>query len=133
MTLVIDASALLFASTRSTAPARDLLARLGSEDVHAPHLIDAEVGNALRRMAARGEIDPRLARTLLHSCPLLVDVRHDHLGGLARFAWSLRDNLTFYDALYVALAAGLRAPLVTADRRLAAAPDLPCSTMLVRA
>ena len=44
----------------------------------------------------------------------------------------LRDNSTFYDALYVALADVLSAPLLTADHRLAGAPGLPCAIELVR-
>ena len=46
-------------------------------------------------------------------------------------AWTLRDNLTYYDALYVALAARLGYPLLTADARLARAPGLPCAVELI--
>ena len=58
--------------------------------------------------------------------PGQVDHRHQMTGALARAAWALRQNLSFYDALYVALAAALDAPLITADRRLSGAPALGC-------
>ncbi len=45
--------------------------------------------------------------------------------------WALRDNVTYYDALYVALAARLGYPLLTADARLARAPGLPCAVELI--
>lgn len=50
---------------------------------------------------------------------------------LSEAAWGLRDNLTFSDALYVALAANLELPLLTADVKLAKAPDLPCAVEIV--
>lgn len=56
----------------------------------------------------------------------LVEHRHDHRGALAVAAWALRENLTFYDALYATLAGALDALLLTADSRLAGAPRLPC-------
>jgi predicted nucleic acid-binding protein len=60
-----------------------------------------------------------------------VDQRYPHTGSLADAAWELRDNVTFYDALYVALAAALDVPLLTADARLARAPGLPCQVEVV--
>jgi predicted nucleic acid-binding protein len=62
---------------------------------------------------------------------VLVAHRYPHVGPLGEFAWKLRHNLSFYDALYVALAARLGAPLLTADARLSRAPDLPCAVELV--
>ena len=61
---------------------------------------------------------------------LLVTERFPH-GALARAAWRMRNNLGYYDALYVALAARLDAPLLTADKRLANAPGLPCELELI--
>ena len=59
-----------------------------------------------------------------------VGERYPH-GPLATAAWALRDNVTYYDALYVALAARLGYPLLTADARLARAPGLPCAVELI--
>lgn len=125
MTLVVDASALVLATTEATAEAGAVRTRLARSVCHAPHLIDAELGNVLRRKALRGELDPALGATVLRHAPALIDHRYDHRGVLAEAAWSLRENLTFYDALYVALASALDATLVTADARIAASPQRP--------
>lgn len=100
--------------------------RLGAEVCHAPHIIDAEVGNVLRRHVLRGDLAAADARTLLHLSGPLVDHRHRMTGALAGAAWALRENVSFYDGLYAALAAGLAVPLLTADGRLAKSPGLPC-------
>jgi len=131
VTLVVDASALVLATTATTPAARSLRSRLVREVCHAPHLLDAEFGNVLRRMSARDEIAAGLAERLLQLGPGLVDHRHRQSGALGRAAWALRANLTFYDALYVALAAALDVVLVTADARLAGAPRLPCPVEVV--
>lgn len=131
MPLVVDASALVFATTETEPPARDLRQRLADDACHAPHLIDAELGNVLRRKVRRGELVADHAEVLLAHAPRLVDHRYDHRGPLAAAAWALRNTLSFYDALYVAVAAGLDLPLVTLDERLARAPGLPCRVELV--
>ncbi|MDA8185596.1 MAG: type II toxin-antitoxin system VapC family toxin [Acidimicrobiales bacterium] len=133
MALVVDASAMVFALLGKSAEATALRRRLASEVCHAPHLIDAEVGNVLRRRTLRAEIAAADAEVLLHSGAALIDHRHEMSGALARAAWCLRDNASFYDALYVALAAALGATLFTADARLSRAPDLGCTTELVGA
>jgi len=79
-------------------------------------------------------VRPAGARAGQHPFPRIAPsghAPHDHGGSLAAVAWALRDNLSFYDALYVALAAALDAPLITADARLASAPHLPCVTEVV--
>ncbi|HEV8680084.1 MAG TPA: type II toxin-antitoxin system VapC family toxin [Stellaceae bacterium] len=89
------------------------------ETLHAPHLIDAEVAHVVRRYVMRGEVDSERGRIAIGA---LVDFpvrRHPHLLLLPR-VWELRHNLTAYDAVYVALAEALDAPLITRDRRLAA-------------
>ena len=73
---------------------------------------------------------PQTAEAALHALGMLVADRYPH-GNLAAGAWRSRDNLTYYDALYVALAARLGFPLLTADARLARAPGLPCAVELV--
>ncbi|MCO5314570.1 MAG: type II toxin-antitoxin system VapC family toxin [Solirubrobacterales bacterium] len=105
--------------------------RVRSDQLHAPHLIDAEVGNVLRGHERAGLINPSEARAALRLGPALIEYRYPHSGQLAERAWELRHNLSFYDALYVALAARLEIPLVTADRRLGRAPRLPCEVQLI--
>lgn len=83
----------------------------------APHLIDAEVGSALRRLVAAGETGDEHAATALRDLAQLPLRRIVHAGLLDR-AWQLRHNLSFYDALYVSLAELLGAPLLTLDARL---------------
>lgn len=89
----------------------------------APHLVDAEVGHALRRVAHAGEISARAARAALDDLADLPLRRAGHRGLLSR-AWELRANVSFYDGLYVALAERLELPLLTLDARLAAAPGI---------
>ncbi|MGH3193442.1 MAG: type II toxin-antitoxin system VapC family toxin [Streptosporangiaceae bacterium] len=113
--------------------ARALRRRLSSETCHAPHLIDAEVGNVLRRHVLRGELAAADAEVLLQVSTPLVDHRHEMTGALATAAWALRGSITFYDGLYVALAAALASPLLTADERLSRAPNLNCAVELVGA
>jgi predicted nucleic acid-binding protein len=86
----------------------------------APHLIDAEVGQALRRRVAAGRLGREDATTALLDLARLPLRRIGHVGLIDR-AWQLRDNLSFYDGLYVALAEMLDTPLITLDRRLARA------------
>ena len=120
--IVVDASALLEVLLRTPAAAaveRRLFAP--SQTLHAPHLLDVEVAQVVRRYAANGEIDVERGR-LAHAD--LVDLpfrRYPHDFLLPR-VWELRNNLTAYDAIYVALAEALDAPLLTRDKRLAASP-----------
>ena len=92
-------------------------------DLHAPHLLDAEVGHVLRRLALRGDLAHGAARSALEDLAAFPLARIDHAVLLDR-AWALRRNLSFYDGLYVALAELLEAPLLTFDARIAAAPGL---------
>ena len=126
MALVIDASGMLIALLGRSGEAVALRSRLGSEVCHAPHLIDAEVGNVLRRHVLRGGLVAADAAALLQFSGPLVDHRHQMTGALATAAWALRQNVSFYDGLYVALAVALAVPLVTADQRLARTPGLNC-------
>lgn len=131
MALVLDASALVYA-IRSPAPgAADVRRRLLDEPSHAPHLIDAEVGAVLRRHVLAGALAARDARTLLDESATLVDERYETSPSLRAAAWALHDRVSFYDALYVALAQALDLPLLTADAGLARSPKLPCALELV--
>jgi predicted nucleic acid-binding protein len=128
---VVDASALVLALAGRTDDAVRLRARLPGMRWHAPHLIDAEVGNVLRRHEQAGLLGGAEAGAALRAAGTLVDHRYPHSGALGERAWALRDNLSFYDALYVALAATLDLPLLTADARLSKAPRLPCRVEVV--
>lgn len=86
----------------------------------APHLIDAEVGQTLRRGVRRGEIAAAAAAEALDDLMTMQLRRVKHRKLIPR-AWELRDNLSFYDALYVSLAEALEQPLLTFDARIARA------------
>lgn len=133
MLLVVDASALIEAITSTTPSGSELRQRLGAAELHAPHLVDAETGNVLRRHVAAGRLPAEDALGLLDAVALIVDVRHPVSPALRAAAWRLRENVSFYDALYVALAGALDAPLLTADARLARAPELPCRVEVLAA
>ena len=98
--------------------------------LHAPHLLDVEVAQVLRRYVARGELRAERARQALDVLAVFPVTRYSHEPLLERI-WGLRENLTAYDAAYVALAEGLRAPLFTRDRHLATAPGVGGSVELV--
>jgi len=120
--IVVDASAILEVLLR-TRVAEAVEARLFdfSETLHAPHVLDLEVAQVLRRYARAGEIDPDRGAAALDDLSDFPLHRYAHDVILPRI-WELRANLTAYDAAYVALAEALDAPLLTRDRKLAAAP-----------
>lgn len=127
--LVLDASAVLAALAGQ--PPDDRLARRLREDgqLRAPHLIDIEVLHALRRLVAGGHLTPDRAQDIRTDYDDLLLVRHPH-ARLADRIWALRDNITAYDAAYVALAEALEVPLVTCDAKLARAPGVTASIEL---
>jgi predicted nucleic acid-binding protein len=88
--------------------------------LHAPHLLDIEVTQVIRRYASKGEIGGERGREALSDLSDLPMRRYEHSFLLPR-VWDLRNNLTAYDAVYVALAEALDAVLLTRDQRLAAA------------
>ena len=91
--------------------------------VHVPHLVDVEVVQALRRMAGLGELTVVEAETAIDDLRALDLQRHAHEPLLGR-VWELRQNLSAYDAVYVALAEVLDTIVLTCDGRLARAPRL---------
>lgn len=127
---VVDASVLV--ELLSEGPYREVVEeRLDAEEyaLWAPHLIDAEVGHALRRGARLGKLTAAAAGTALWEVDELPieRVEHEHL---IHVAWGLRDNFTFYDALYVSLALMLDEPLLTFDARLGRSGfDLPIEVL----
>ena len=119
--IVVDASAVLEVLLRTPAAASIEDRILGpGESLHAPHLIDLEVAQVLRRYAQRREISAARADRSLELFAQFPITRHSHEPLLERI-WRLRENLTAYDAAYVALAEGLGAPLLTSDERIAKA------------
>ena len=124
--IVVDSSAVLSALLQS-GPARELL---GAEQIHAPHLVDIEIASVLRRGARDGTWSAaRGARTLTTWSRLGVTRYGTHT--LLPRIWQLRDNLTAYDAAYVALAEALDCALVTADGRIARASGARCPITVV--
>lgn len=124
--LVVDASALVAAFANRGELGAAARERLVGHRLHAPHLVDAEVGNALRRMVRRDELTADAGDRSRRLAERAVRRRHPVAGRLAARAWALRANVSFYDAVYVALAESLGAPLVTADSRLAASNGPRC-------
>ena len=124
--IVVDASAAL-AALLNAGPARRALA---TEQLHAPHLIDSEVANALRRETAARRLDPDAAWAALDAWRRLGMTRYPAHSLLDRI-WELRDNLSAYDATYVALAELLDCSLLTADSRLGRAPGTGCPITVV--
>ena len=119
--IVVDASAVVQILLRTPDAARVEAVLFGSgRALHAPHLIDVETASAFRRLAATGEIDPARGALMLDVLRDMPIERHAHARLLSRI-WQLRDNVTAYDATYVALAEVLDATLVTRDGRLARA------------
>jgi predicted nucleic acid-binding protein len=119
--IVMDASAMVEVLLR-TPDAKAIEARLFEyrQTLHAPHLIDVEVAHAVRRYAISGQIGGERGRAALAILADLPLTRYPHRFLLPRI-WDLRHNLTAYDAVYVALAEALRAPLITRDHHLAGA------------
>ena len=116
--IVVDASAILEVLLGTPDGAR-VAGRLFTpgETLHAPHLLDLEVAQVLRRYALAGELDSARGLEALDDLADLPLTRYPHDLLLPRI-WELRRNLTAYDAAYVALAEALAAPLVTRDAAL---------------
>ena len=119
--IVIDASAAfewLLGGDGVEAIERHVLA--AGAVLHAPHLLDVEVAQVLRRGVAAGKFTSARADAALDDLASFPLYRHAHDVFLRRI-WALRHNMTAYDAVYVALAETLDAPLMTRDRKLAGA------------
>ena len=130
--IVLDASALV-ELLLGTEEGRLVAARIADPTLglHAPHLADVEVAQALRRYVREGDLDPAEAAAILDDLHSLDLERHAHEPLLDR-VWSLRQNLTAYDAVYVALAEILDTIVLTCDRKLAGAPGTADRIELVR-
>lgn len=108
----------------------DVLRADPPQPVGAPHLLDAEVGQTLRRYERRGEMDSDDARATLADLGRLPVTRYPHAGLLDR-AFDLRANVTMYDALYLALAEATRAEFLTADGALVDVPGCQAQVRLL--
>ena len=128
--IVVDASVLVTALADDGADGDRARSRLRGRRLVAPHLIDLEVVSAWRRLLGTGMIDERRAGLAMADLAGLRIERVPH-GPLVARCWELRDNLTIYDAAYVALAEALHAPLVTRDARLASAPGHAAAVTVV--
>ena len=129
--IVVDASVIVTALA-DDGPDGDLCrGRLAGQALAAPHLMDLEVGSVLRRLVRNGRVPERRAHLALTDLTDLPVERAPSLPLLPR-CWELRDNLTIYDAAYVALAETLDVRLLTADGRLARATGPRCPVDLVR-
>lgn len=120
--IVVDASAMIEVLLQTPAAA-SIEQRIlePDETLHVPHLLDLEVAQTLRRFVAAGQAAWGRCQAALEDLAAFSLRRHPHNVLLPR-VWALRTNLTAYDAVYVALAEALNAPLLTRDKRLAAAP-----------
>jgi predicted nucleic acid-binding protein len=124
--IVVDASAAV-AALLNAGPARIALA---SDQLHAPHLVDSEVASALRRQVNGRHLSASDAWQALEVWRRLGLTRYPVIGIIERI-WQLRENLSSYDASYVALAEELGCALLTCDGRLGQAPRLRCPITVV--
>jgi predicted nucleic acid-binding protein len=124
--LVVDASCLydVLVGKPHAEPIRQRL--LADGDLAAPHIVDAEVLGVIRRDFLLGQLDLTAATQAVEDLRDWPGERFDHRALLER-AWELRRNVRGWDALYVALAEALGAPLLTTDSRLARAAGPHCA------
>ena len=120
MTLVVDASAVVGFVLGSARGRNAAVVMAAHTALHAPALITAEALGALRALEPRAEISPARSAEAV-SDVLSIPIHRYPTEPLARRIWSIRQSMSVYDAHYVALAEALNAPLLTGDRRLAAA------------
>lgn len=130
--IVLDASAALELLLNTPAAARVARRVLAPrESLHAPHLIDLEVAQALRRWERNGELAPERALEVLDDLADLPLTRYSHQLLMERI-WELRHNATAYDAAYLVLAEALGATLVTCDSALGSVPGHAARVELIR-
>lgn len=128
MTVVLDASVVVAALVDDSETGRWAETVLSSGHLSAPHLLPVEVGNILRRAALHGDVSEDIA-ALAHRDLLALRVALFPYAPFAPRVWELRQNLTAYDAWYVAIAEHLGVPLATLDARLSQVSGPRCEFM----
>lgn len=126
MTVVVDASTIIAALIDSGSDGVWAEQFLATSDIAAPHLMPVEVTNILRRSAIKGSITADVASLALNDLNDL-SVEYFEFRPFASRIWELRQNVTAYDAWYVALAETLSAPVATLDDRLRQAVGPRCA------
>jgi predicted nucleic acid-binding protein len=125
--IVLDASVVVLGLVGDGTARRHLI----HDPMAAPHLIDAEVAQTLRRQVLRRVLTADDGHRLLRRWSRAGVRRFPSVGFVDRI-WELRNSVSAYDAIYVALAEALDCPLLTADARLAAATGPRCTITVVR-
>jgi predicted nucleic acid-binding protein len=126
MTVVVDASVIVAGLVDTGPDGAWAESLLESEALAAPHLMPVEVTNILRRAALAGDISVDVA-SLAHRDLLQLRVELFPYEPFAERVWALRENVTAYDAWYVALAESITSPLATLDGKLSRATGPRCS------
>ena len=116
--IVVDSAAVVDALT-NVAGTDELRLYLAAEELHAPSLLDCEIVSAIRGLTLGGYLSAARAQDLLTDFEDLPIRRWPSADALRRRAFQLRDNVSAYDAAYIALAETLNCPLLTRDARLA--------------
>lgn len=119
--IVLDSSAALDLVLANGRRGLWVAERIQGETVHAPHVIDIEVANVLRRLSLAHRITRPFGRRALSDFVALRMTRYPHVPLLSRI-WQLSSNAYAADAAFLALAEALSAPLVTTDQPLARTP-----------
>jgi predicted nucleic acid-binding protein len=128
--LVVDASVLAPAVADGGSDGAAYRSRLRGERIAAPDLLRVEVLSVIRRQLSVGLLDVDQAEQALDDL-LELPVSIYPTASLLRRGWELRDNVSAYDACYIALAESLDSTLLTADVRLARAPGVDCAIELI--
>jgi predicted nucleic acid-binding protein len=120
--IVLDASAMVDWLLQTPAGQRiEQRIYTRNETLHSLHLLDVEFTQVLRRLVRERTLIPTRAEEAMEDLMALRITRYAPVLLLSRI-WQLRNNMTVYDAAYVALAEELKAPLITRDQKIAAAP-----------
>jgi predicted nucleic acid-binding protein len=128
--LIVDATC-LYEVVADTHQAEAIRARLAADHDHAaPHVVDVEVMNVIRRHAMAGRLDATAANQAIDDLRDWPGERFGHRALLTR-AWELRHNVRGWDAIYVALAEVLDATVLTLDGRLSTASGPTCPIEVV--
>ena len=129
MTKAVDASVLVAALVDSGPEGTWSEETIGKGSLIAPELVLVEASNVLRRLE-RTDFISRAEATLAHSALLRLDLELFPFSPFADRVWELREDLTCYDAWYVAIAESFDCPLATLDRKLSRASGPTCEIVV---